>query len=554
MRRALYLAIVLLTYLPCAARAQEYTFTGKSCYFSVAGMNRATSGERATGCMDKMSFDLQKKEWTDISSVSEYKKDQPVIHSHVTKMRSDSDSYHWRGLIWQSVEFNVLENGFRVAADPVMRDTLAHRPFWRNYAISMQHFNMGRWNDGDTFIVNYVGHAMHGAVAAYIAIQNSPRSSRLEWGDPGYGRSRFNGFLWATVYSTHSEISPAGEAGVGNEGGFTYGVDCQYHCNSSNFKPGDHYTNNTGWVDFVVSPTAGMLWVVAEDILDKKVSDRLTEKYPDRFWPKVVRGSLAPSRSFANMIRWRVPWYRDFQEPFANEERVHWFPSEEQEAWQKIPRLQLAPYFTGFTIATNTPTCFNCRSTATGVGLQGTAHIRDWLSFDSAVSYHANASPLPSDRAGGNMVVAVFGFRATRQWRYNAVHLALRPGFVRFSNAYLTSPKTIFVTSYPPGIATSGGTSNEPLGPGVVDASGSANRPELGPINHFVWNVNLSYDYRIAKHLGFRVGVDENIIRYRTDKEDAPGIGTPPYLSWFSKQNFINRGNYSLQLGPVFSF
>jgi hypothetical protein len=152
------------------------------------------------------------------------------------------------------------------------------------------------------------------------------------------------------------------------------------------------------------------------------------------------------------------------------------------------------------------------------------------------------------------MTVAVFGFSATKQWRYNAAHVALRPGLVRFSNAYLTSPKTVFVTTYPPGIATSGGTSNDAPGPGVIDANGTARRPELGPINHFVWNVNLSYDYKITKHLGLRFGLDENIVRYRTNKEDAPGIGTPPYLSWLSKQNFINRGNYSVQVGPVFSF
>ncbi len=129
-----------------------------------------------------------------------------------------------------------------------MRDTLAHRPFWHDYIASMHQFNMRRWNDGDSFIVNYVGHSMQGAVAANIEIQNSLVDSRIEWGDPGYARSRFKGFLWATVFSTHSEISPAGEAGVGNEGGFTYGIECQYHCNSSNFTAGDITpTTRGGW-------------------------------------------------------------------------------------------------------------------------------------------------------------------------------------------------------------------------------------------------------------------------------------------------------------------
>ena len=463
------------------------------------------------------------------------------------------DKYQWRGLIWQSVEFNVAENGFRVSSDPVMRDTLAHRPFWHNYVASMKQFNMHRWNDGDTFIVNYVGHSMQGAVAADIEIQNSPTDARIQWGDPGYVHSRFKGFLWAIVYSTHSEISPAGEPGVGNEGGFTYGVECQYHCNGSNFKAGDHYTNDTGWVDFIATPTVGMAWVAAEDFLDKKVSNRLSERNPGRFWPKVVRSGLNPARSFANWLRWKPSWYRDFEQPLPEASRVHWFPSEEDAADRELPALQLAPYFTGFSIAANTPGCFNCRRTATGGGLQTTANIRGWLSFDGAVSFHPNASPLPSDRAGGNMLVAVFGLSATRQWRYYAAHLAVRPGLVRFSNAYVTSPQTSVVASYPPGIATSGGEPSPP-GPGVIDATGTPEEPKLGDINHFAWDVNLGLDYRLTKKLAFRFGVDETVVRYRTDKVDPPGVGTPPYLSWLSRQQFLNRGNYSLQIGPVFSF
>ena len=31
-------------------------------------------------------------------------------------------------------------------------------------------------------------------------------------------------------------------------------------------------------------------------------------------------------------------------------------------------------------------------------------------------------------------------------------------------------------------------------------------------------------------------------------------IGKPPYLSWLSKEQYINRGNFTMQLGPVFSF
>ena len=330
-----------------------------------------------------------------------------------------TEHYQWRGLIWQSVEFNIIENGFRVSSDSVMRDTLAHRPFWHDWLASTKQFNMRRWNDGDDFIVNYVGHPMQGAVAAFIEIQNSPTDRRLQWGDPGYGKSRFKGFLWAVVYSTHSEISPAGEAGVGNEGGFTYPTNCLYQSfdwPTGICHPDTQYTNNTGWVDFIITPTVGMVWVTAEDVIDRYITRPMVLRHPTRFWPLVVRSSLSPSRSFANMMRWKVPWYRDYEQPIQQPNRVYWFPSKEVAQYRALPDVQVAPFWSSFSIAANTPTCFNCRETVIGGGLQTTLKIHDWLGFDTAVSYHPNASPLPSDRAGGNMLAAFFGLSASKQW------------------------------------------------------------------------------------------------------------------------------------------
>ena len=479
----------------------------------------------------------------------------PLHHS--TPDEAGDYPYEWRGLIWQSVEFNITENVFRTSEDYVMRDLLAHKPFWHDYLASMKQWNMRRWSDGDDFLVDDVGHPIQGAVSAYIEIQNSPKDARIEWGDPGYWRSRSKGFLWATVFSTHEKISPAGEAGVGNDGGFTYGNQCHYTCNSTNFGPGTpdtKYTNNTGWTDFVITPTIGMLWVVAEDFLDKDVSDRLRRKYPDKLWPRIVRGGLNPSRSYANMLRWQNPWYRDYEQPAPEGDRVHFFRSEEVEQAHQLARVQLAPYWSVPTMAANTAGCFNCREFTFGGGFASVTGLRGWLTFDSDVNYQPNASPLASDRAGGSMTMALFGLGASRNWRYWGIHAALRPGVVRFSNAYETSPQTVVISTYPPGIGTLDADPASRVGPGVIDANGLPNRPKLGSIHHFDWNVNLSADYRVSRQFGVRFGVTDNMIRYRTDKVNAPGIGVPPYLSWLSRENFINRGNVGYQLGPVFSF
>lgn len=81
--------------------------------------------------------------------------------------------YHWKGLLMQSLEFNLMENGFRLASDDTMRFQLMHKPFWHDYVASIKQFNMGRWNDGDNFLVNYVGHPLQGSVGAFLEVQNS---------------------------------------------------------------------------------------------------------------------------------------------------------------------------------------------------------------------------------------------------------------------------------------------------------------------------------------------------------------------------------------------
>ena len=211
------------------------------------------------------------------------------------------ESYHWAGLIAQSLFFNAVESSFRIASDDQIRYLVARKPFWHDYFASMRQFNMGRWNDGDDFLTNYVGHPMHGAVAAYIEVQNDPTGRQQEISATrDYWMSRFKGFLWATAFSAHSEISPLGEAGIGNEGGWTYPIgDCHRPCKQFNPKTW-HYTNNTGWVDFIITPTVGMLWVLAEDTIDRYISDRIQGDRRSAAFPLILRGVLNPSRTMAN--------------------------------------------------------------------------------------------------------------------------------------------------------------------------------------------------------------------------------------------------------------
>ncbi len=476
------------------------------------------------------------------------------------------DHYHWTGLLVQSFEFNALETMFRLATDNTLRSLTVDKPFWHDYIASLQQFNMRRWNDGDNFLTNYVGHPLQGGVAAFIEIQNSPTQSRIQWNRPGYWSSRTKALAWTTIFSTYSEIGPTGEAGIGSEGGYTYDTKCILHCNPVTAPESGRDTNNTGWVDFIVTPSVGMLWVFAEDFLDKDVSARImAHARPNAKYPKVIRGALNPSRTFANALRGRNPWYRDWEHPEVENLNLDQGPSmhflrlwekgngelAEYPGWQ---RFEIAPHSTSFATTVTTAHCQYCVRMTQGAGVQVSAELWKYLYADTDVSYQPGASSRSSDRAGGDLLTGYFGIRIGKHTPNYAVNLSIRPGFLRFNDAYLTSV---------------------PLSTPTVPAPMETIAPPTGTITHFAWNTMLAGDYKLTQHFALRAGIEETLVRYRNACLDSSGVGIPydlhslnhqtgcqvnagqgtqPYLTFLSHKDFVSRGSWGVQLGPVFSF
>jgi len=427
--------------------------------------------------------------------------------------------YHWNGLLWQSFAFIGIENAFRLATDPYLRYLVAEGPYWRNYEISLHHWDMTRWSDGDDFLVDDIGHPMEGAVAGFIEIQNSPTARMLRISSSSdYWKSRFVAMLWATVYSTQQKIGLLGEAAIGNDGGYTYAVGCGDNCTGPNHK----YLNNTGWTDFIMTPVGGTVWVIGEDAIDRFISDRVQNALPNRLFPKILRGSLNPTRTFANAMRWRNPWYRDFQHPDAPPRGIE-FIRDDEEIIRHLPRYEIFPHFNAISLPVNTATCTQCRKWTDGAGVGFSARIGRFVDFDSDVDYQPNASPLPSARAGGNIVMATFGLRAGIATPHYALKIALRPGFVSYDHAY---------TSFP--------SSTNP-------------EPETGRITHFATALAINGDYGITRNFAIRGVFGNTPVRY-LNYISPPGIGTPPTLHWLSHENFLTNENWTYQLGPVLRF
>ena len=109
----------------------------------------------------------------------------------------------------QSLEFLILEHGFRLANDSYARYLLFHKPFWKDYLSSAEHFDMSRWGDGDDFLVNYIGHPLEGSVSGNIFIQNDPKGRAAKFGkSKDYWQSRFKAMVChAGVYNWHSMMA-----------------------------------------------------------------------------------------------------------------------------------------------------------------------------------------------------------------------------------------------------------------------------------------------------------------------------------------------------------
>lgn len=455
------------------------------------------------------------------------------------------ESYHWSGLIAQSLFFNAVESTFRIANDDQIRRLVARKPFWHDYFASMRQFNMGRWNDGDDFLTNYVGHPIHGAVAGFIEIQNDPTGRQQEIrATHDYWMSRFKGFLWATAFSTYSEIGPTGEAGIGNEGGWTYPIGpCHRPC--PQFNPQTwKYTNNTGWVDFVITPVVGSLWMLAEDTVDRYISDRVQGDRRSAAFPLILRGALNPARTMANAMRFKLPWYRDFQHglpssydlaPLRRQNfGVHMLPGDD-EMQAPMRRFSFSAHYRTMPVGSSNSLCAICVASHGG-GFEADYAITRWISASFSLDKHgglltpkklamSEASGAPD--ATGSTTIAGFGVRLMRDRPHNMFSLAIRPGFL------------VGTVQVPAHVSTINGSYQVPL--------------ELS-ITHTAASLLLSNDYKINRRLAIRSSFGATIVRYRTPDRDPSGIGGPPYITFLSKENFANHTTWSWQGGPVIHF
>lgn len=203
-----------------------------------------------------------------------------------------SGGFKYRAAITQSLMFLGVQHGYAILGQAKTRRALKGK-FFKDYADSVK--SLHGWSDGGRFFTNYIAHPMQGSLTGFVYVQNSPQATRQRFGASGdYWRSRMKAMLWTAAWSTQFEIGPVSQASIGNVG----------------------LKGKQTWEDIVTTPTLGTSMLITEDAVDRFITQRI-ERRTDNFYVKIFsRMLLSPTRVFANMLRFKEPWYRD--RPYAH--------------------------------------------------------------------------------------------------------------------------------------------------------------------------------------------------------------------------------------------
>jgi hypothetical protein len=195
----------------------------------------------------------------------------------------------WGPVLGQSGMLFVMFQTFRISVQPFTRNALKG-PYFKDYWESLK--GVGGWGDDDPFLANYIAHPMMGSTTTFLVTQNDPKViGRVEdFRSRSYWASRMKGFGFSAAFSTFYELSPVGDAAIGN-----LGMRRDYK----------------GVVDLVITPTMGLGWHVSEDVIDRYLLERLESKTSHKALIALLRSFLNPTRSLANLLRFKYPWHRD---------------------------------------------------------------------------------------------------------------------------------------------------------------------------------------------------------------------------------------------------
>lgn len=425
------------------------------------------------------------------------------------------EKFQFKSAFIQTFNENLFFQVWRVAFDPGLRYNLWHKPFIHDWGASYCCYDMSRWSDGDNFIVNDVGHPMEGGVFARSFLINSPRSQVAIGKNSRYWTSRLKAMAWAAAWSTQLEIGPISETDIGNQGGFTYVPGCgtSLSClnNPKYHKPS---TNNTGWTDFVVTPTVGLLWVLGEDTIDKYIVTPIAVNHRI-LGGRVLRSALEPTRSFAAIFAGKFPWELPSAETnFAPNPKSHFPNVDFNEGRPRIDHWEMGTQYSNISLPVLSNECGSatvaCRKNLSGLGLNFDYNFTRDVAFDSTLNF------IPGQQGSKPMMVGLFGVKIGPRFQHWGVFGKVRPGFIYYQNAM----------------------------PGGGDYT--PNR-----LTRFAWDVGGIVEVYTARNSTLRFDVGTTLVRYLDNHPDTVQY---PLGSVLSTQYIVTQGNFQVATSYTYRF
>jgi len=419
------------------------------------------------------------------------------------------DRFQTGAALKQSFSFLIFQHVARLGLDPSLRYLVVHKPFFHDWFASEKGVNLTRWGDGDDFLVNDIGHPLQGAVSNRIFLQNDPRAYVHEVGRSGdYWKSRLKGMAWATVFSAQWKAGPLSEVSIGSAGGWNYVPQCGTSLACLKIPGLKPPNNNTGLTDWVITPVVGMGWVVAEDTIERFISNRIVESHPQLGW-RILRGCLTPSRSMANLFQLQRPWERSptGSSLFSKNSKPDALSATRPTG---LKNWEFGIQYTGMNLPTVQSDCLNCREFRSGLGGKFSYMLNRTVGFDNEVNY------LPATGKGGYIIEGLFGVKFGHRWQNWGLFAKIRPGFAYYEAAL------------------------EALGSTKVD-----------DLTRFVADLGGAVEYYPSRNAAFRVDVGSTMIRY---PRSTPDPRTSPLGSLLSPQYIVTQGNLQISSGYVFRF
>ena len=205
----------------------------------------------------------------------------------VTGNSAGKQSFQWKKAIAESFLATAIPHIVRVTSESDTQSELGG-PFWKNYFHSLENFH--GYDDGDAFYTTYFLHPMEGSLAGYIEQQNDPAYRNVQFGmSQDYWISRMRALAFAAAFSVQWTAGPISEASIGNV---------------------QHY-GPPGLNDLIVTPLLGMAWMVGEDAMDRYILRWIEARSHNFLIMALARSTMTPTRAYANVLRFKTPWFRD---------------------------------------------------------------------------------------------------------------------------------------------------------------------------------------------------------------------------------------------------